>query len=522
MFVGKRKGVGGGVEVRWIITFADLITLLFCFFVYLSMFTKPQVSIKGQFKVTEPVLSSVQAFLPAKALGQIRQMLGVTYEMEAEFAEQLEKNIGPELMALYKKRLILASLVKVRLSEQQLVSRIGVVVSDKVEEEIHVPLHFTGSARRGPTDSTLCTDEGLQALPPELMQYDYLLGGETVTVRKDEQVGELPLCLINDDLFELDETIVVQIGNLAENVERGSLISRQVVISDDEPLPKVSFAIERRDIYEGSVNVTAHIHPISGVKTTVPLATRGTATEGMDYRFSDGKAITIYPYTEKGSIALEVMQEEVPLYATRSLIIEILREKLEHAETGKTDKQLNTIVGALEMKDCSGIHRFLRENKGQFEGFELNATKSRCILTLPSAFLFRSGEATLFANRVGELHEFMTTIRNRYELEGDAIRVEGHTDDVRMGPNSPYANNWELGSARATNVAVFMIQQAGFDPNLLAVAGYAETRPRVPLVDHSGNRKRGKALREARRANRRVDIIFTRPPAAEVTRRFFP
>ena len=123
---------------------------------------------------------------------------------------------------------------------------------------------------------------------------------------------------------------------------------------------------------------------------------------------------------------------------------------------------------------------------------------------------------------MGKLREFMTTIRNRYELEGDAIRVEGHTDDVRTGPNSPFANNWELGTIRATNVAVFMIKQAGFDPNLLAAAGYADTRPRVPLVDASGKRKRGKPLREARQTNRRVDIIFTRPPATEVTRRFFP
>ena len=39
-------------EVRWLITFADLITLLFCFFVYLSLFSKPAVNLDTQFKIT--------------------------------------------------------------------------------------------------------------------------------------------------------------------------------------------------------------------------------------------------------------------------------------------------------------------------------------------------------------------------------------------------------------------------------------------------------------------------------------
>ena len=35
-----------GKEAKWMVTFADLITLLFCFFVYLSLFNKPQVDLK--------------------------------------------------------------------------------------------------------------------------------------------------------------------------------------------------------------------------------------------------------------------------------------------------------------------------------------------------------------------------------------------------------------------------------------------------------------------------------------------
>ena len=55
MFGEKKKT---SVETKWIVTFADLITLLFCFFVYLSLFNKPQVDLKTGFKVKEETKKS--------------------------------------------------------------------------------------------------------------------------------------------------------------------------------------------------------------------------------------------------------------------------------------------------------------------------------------------------------------------------------------------------------------------------------------------------------------------------------
>ena len=51
-------------EAKWIVTFADLITLLFCFFVYLSLFNKPQVDLKTGFKVNEETKKSLTGRLP--------------------------------------------------------------------------------------------------------------------------------------------------------------------------------------------------------------------------------------------------------------------------------------------------------------------------------------------------------------------------------------------------------------------------------------------------------------------------
>ena len=257
------------------------------------------------------------------------------------------------------------------------------------------------------------------------------------------------------------------------------------------------------------------------MKTEIPLKFAGTAKERKDFRFIDGSTIMIYPYTEKGTIEMEIIQDEVPLYATRTLVIQMEADTIINAEVGRTTKQVNTIIGAQEMKDCSGINRFLRENAA-FSSFELNASKSRCILSLPSSFLFRSGGAEISPEVVPKLSSFLNEIRNRYELEGDAIRVDGHTDDVPITTIGKYKNNWELSTMRATNVATLMMENVGFNPERIAISGYAETRPKSPYLNKEGERKSGKELREARNANRRVELIFTRPVKKERTRKFFP
>ena len=121
------------------------------------------------------------------------------------------------------------------------------------------------------------------------------------------------------------------------------------------------------------------------MKTEIPLRIAGTAKEKKDFKFLDGSTITVFPYTEKGTLEMEIIQDDVPLYATRTLVIEMDDSLVKNAELGSVSKQVNTIIGAQEMKDCSGINRFLRENKA-FSSFELNASKSRCILSLPSSF----------------------------------------------------------------------------------------------------------------------------------------
>ena len=77
------------------------------------------------------------------------------------------------------------------------------------------------------------------------------------------------------------------------------------------------------------------------------------------------------------------------------------------------------------------------------------------------------------------------------------LRVDGHTDNVRLSGSGRYADNWELSSARATSVVKFLISQ-GVPADRLVAAGFGEYQP-IAAGDSQ----------EARNQNRRIELKLT-------------
>lgn len=77
----------------------------------------------------------------------------------------------------------------------------------------------------------------------------------------------------------------------------------------------------------------------------------------------------------------------------------------------------------------------------------------------------------------------------------NAIRVEGHTDDVPIATGR-FPSNWELSAARAISV-VRLFQENGVEPTRLAAIGLGEYRP---VADNE--------TPEGRNRNRRVVIVI--------------
>lgn len=164
-------------------------------------------------------------------------------------------------------------------------------------------------------------------------------------------------------------------------------------------------------------------------------------------------------------------------------------------------------------KSCEGIEKYLNHNRDQYRNFELRSSKLECILSLPSEHLFRSGEDKIQKSALRDLIPLFSTIRELDEHKRDLMIVEGHTDNVPIRTRK-FPSNWELSSARATNIATFLVNRIQFPNDRISIRAYADIMPKEPYVDEMNSPLRGKALAKARRVNRRVELILVKQPTS--------
>jgi len=107
---------------------------------------------------------------------------------------------------------------------------------------------------------------------------------------------------------------------------------------------------------------------------------------------------------------------------------------------------------------------------------QITRLADRLNVTMVDRILFPSGEAGItpagyrILRRVGDV--LKTT-------EDKIIRVEGHTDTVAISQQlqRTFPSNWELSTARATNVVRFLQDSVGIDPTRLQAVGLSQYHP---------------------------------------------
>ena len=114
------------------------------------------------------------------------------------------------------------------------------------------------------------------------------------------------------------------------------------------------------------------------------------------------------------------------------------------------------------------------------------------VLRFSDRVLFESGSASLSDDGLKVLDQIVLMLAHIDNL----VVVEGHTDDVPTNGKG-FATNWELSTARATQVLRWIVQGRHIPAPRVSAAGYADTHPRA-FNDTA----------EHRALNRRVELII--------------
>lgn len=165
---------------------------------------------------------------------------------------------------------------------------------------------------------------------------------------------------------------------------------------------------------------------------------------------------------------------------TQAKIIEDNNLQVVENVSGEAHKTVDELIQELNTK--------LAENSS----VKLVKDERGLIVRMNDSILFDEGSAIIKKNASNTLNEIinvLTTVDNK-------ILVEGHTDSTPINTKT-YPSNWELSTARATNIIGYIIRTGKISPQRLSAAGYGEY---MPIADNTSS--------GGRLLNRRVDIII--------------
>jgi chemotaxis protein MotB len=160
---------------------------------------------------------------------------------------------------------------------------------------------------------------------------------------------------------------------------------------------------------------------------------------------------------------------------------------------------VSPVSASTPMKDIQAELEKILAPEIQKHLVEVKARREGLVVSLREVGFYESGSSSLRPSSKDAIDRLAAVLKGRAE----ALRIEGHTDNVPIH-NVHFDSNWELSTARASDLIKVFITRYDFAPNRLSAAGYAEYHPAAP-----NDTPEGRAL------NRRVDIVILNPPAPE-------
>jgi chemotaxis protein MotB len=209
-------------------------------------------------------------------------------------------------------------------------------------------------------------------------------------------------------------------------------------------------------------------------------------------------ALTEKVQEEQRAASLRVAQARD---AAASLEAKATRLERENSVLQLHESELSTSVSAQEDElarlrvTAAELEEKMKAEIGKGE-IQLSESGGRLRVALVDKILFDSGDAKISrrgAEVLGRVGAILGRVADRQ------IQVAGHTDDSPISARlaGRYATNWELSTARATNVVRFLQERSRIPPRRLAASGYGAFHPVASNATPAG-----------RARNRRIEILL--------------
>lgn len=200
---------------------------------------------------------------------------------------------------------------------------------------------------------------------------------------------------------------------------------------------------------------------------------------------------------EVDSLAAQKGELEEQLKKFNSEIEALKKEKAELA--AKVEDLSPKAEKAAQLEKASQTYQdLIKKLEKEIEHGEIQITemKNRLTMTMVDKILFPSGSADIGKKGKEVLDKVIAILK---DVKDKRIQVEGHTDNVPIVSSlkKRFPTNWELSTARATEVVRYLQEKGGIDPKLLSATGYSEYAPVASNDTEQGRQK-----------NRRIEIVL--------------
>jgi two-component system, OmpR family, copper resistance phosphate regulon response regulator CusR len=175
--------------------------------------------------------------------------------------------------------------------------------------------------------------------------------------------------------------------------------------------------------------------------------------------------------------------------------VQVIENAKHNAEIGRVSSSPLDTLSASQEANLSALQAELQQalrREIASRAVALHRESEGLVISLREFGFFDSGSATLRPSALPALDRIASILAVRT----CRMRIEGHTDNVPIH-TAQMASNWELSTARATELIRLLIVRYRFSPDRLSAAGYAEYHPIA-----SNDTPQGRAQ------NRRVDVVI--------------